>query len=62
MTARISAHFGDRVDISESYGDTTADVAPADWIALLTYARDNLGQQLSLGVRFSGLLLEEDNQ
>lgn len=25
-------------------------------------ARDNLGQQLSLGVRFSGLLLEEDNQ
>ncbi len=43
VTARISAHFGDRVDISESYGDTTADVAPADWIALLTYARDNLG-------------------
>ncbi|MEV4074773.1 NADH-quinone oxidoreductase subunit C [Nonomuraea fuscirosea] len=43
VTARISAHFGDRVDISESYGDTTADVAPADWIALLTYARDDLG-------------------
>ncbi|PRX61408.1 NADH-quinone oxidoreductase subunit C [Nonomuraea fuscirosea] len=43
VTARISAYFGDRVDISESYGDTTADVAPADWIALLTYARDDLG-------------------
>ncbi|MEV5496969.1 NADH-quinone oxidoreductase subunit C [Nonomuraea fuscirosea] len=43
VTARISAHFGDRVQISESYGDTTADVAPADWIALLTYARDDLG-------------------
>ncbi|GAA1610479.1 hypothetical protein GCM10009733_003360 [Nonomuraea maheshkhaliensis] len=44
VTARISAHFGDdRAQISESYGDTTVDVAPADWIALLTHARDNLG-------------------
>ena len=39
----IAERFGDRAQISESYGDTTVDVAPADWIELLTYARDDLG-------------------
>ncbi|WP_308193343.1 NADH-quinone oxidoreductase subunit C [Nonomuraea sp. MG754425] len=38
----IAAHFGDRVQITESYGDTTIDVAPADWTDLLTYVRDTL--------------------
>ncbi|WP_344491215.1 NADH-quinone oxidoreductase subunit C, partial [Nonomuraea monospora] len=41
-TAAITTHFGDRAQISESYGDTTIDVAPTDWLALLTHVRDAL--------------------
>ncbi|MEU6788108.1 NADH-quinone oxidoreductase subunit C [Nonomuraea angiospora] len=40
---QVQARFGDRAEISESYGDTTIDVAPADWIELLTFVRDDLG-------------------
>ncbi|MGW4960609.1 NADH-quinone oxidoreductase subunit C [Nonomuraea sp. NPDC004186] len=39
----MEARFGDRAEISESYGDTTIDVTPADWIELLTFVRDDLG-------------------
>ncbi|MER6004489.1 NADH-quinone oxidoreductase subunit C [Nonomuraea angiospora] len=40
---QVEARFGDRAEISESYGDTTIDVTPADWIELLTFVRDDLG-------------------
>ncbi|MEV4291186.1 NADH-quinone oxidoreductase subunit C [Nonomuraea bangladeshensis] len=43
MTDLLARHFGDRAAITESYGETTVDVAPADWIELLTFARDDLG-------------------
>ncbi|MGV9302127.1 NADH-quinone oxidoreductase subunit C [Nonomuraea sp. NPDC003727] len=36
----LSAHFGDRAQLSESWGERTVDVAPADWIELLTFCRD----------------------
>ncbi|MGW4472984.1 NADH-quinone oxidoreductase subunit C [Nonomuraea sp. NPDC004354] len=36
----LSAHFGDRARLSESWGERTVDVAPADWIELLTFCRD----------------------
>ncbi|WP_262379304.1 NADH-quinone oxidoreductase subunit C [Nonomuraea sp. PA05] len=41
-TAAITTHFGDRAQISDSFGDTTIDVAPTDWLALLTHVRDAL--------------------
>ncbi|MEU7893430.1 NADH-quinone oxidoreductase subunit C [Nonomuraea sp. NPDC049152] len=37
----LSAHFGDRAQISESWGEQTVDVAAADWIELLTFCRDS---------------------
>ncbi|SEG73293.1 NADH-quinone oxidoreductase subunit C [Nonomuraea solani] len=40
---RVAERFGERAQITESYGDTTIDVAPADWIELLTHVRDDLG-------------------
>ncbi|QYC38124.1 NADH-quinone oxidoreductase subunit C 1 [Nonomuraea coxensis DSM 45129] len=43
MSGPLARHFGDRALVTESYGDTTVDVAPADWIELLTFARDDLG-------------------
>jgi NADH-quinone oxidoreductase subunit C len=39
----VSERFGERAQITESYGDITVDVAPADWIELLTFVRDDLG-------------------
>ncbi|NJP95132.1 NADH-quinone oxidoreductase subunit C [Nonomuraea sp. FMUSA5-5] len=43
MRASLAESFGDRAQVSESFGDTTIDVAPADWLALLTHVRDTLG-------------------
>ncbi|MEU6715934.1 NADH-quinone oxidoreductase subunit C [Nonomuraea sp. NPDC046802] len=39
---RFASHFGDRAQLSQSYGDITVDVAPTDWLELLTFARDDL--------------------
>lgn len=33
--------FGSRVVISESFGETTADVGPGDWLEVLTFCRDH---------------------
>ncbi|UBU13964.1 NADH-quinone oxidoreductase subunit C [Nonomuraea gerenzanensis] len=41
-TTAITEHFGDRAQISQSFGDTTIDVAPTDWLALLTHVLDAL--------------------
>lgn len=41
--ARFGARFGERAQVSESFGDTTVDVAAGDWIEALTFARDDLG-------------------
>ncbi|TDD23364.1 NADH-quinone oxidoreductase subunit C [Nonomuraea diastatica] len=43
MSARIAERFGGRAEVTESYGDVTVDVAPDDWIELLTFVRDELG-------------------
>ncbi|NUP66856.1 MAG: NADH-quinone oxidoreductase subunit C [Nonomuraea sp.] len=43
MSTAVAARFGERAQISESYGEVTVDVGPADWIELLTFARDDLG-------------------
>ncbi|AQZ67272.1 NADH-ubiquinone oxidoreductase chain C [[Actinomadura] parvosata subsp. kistnae] len=43
LRASLAESFGDRAQVSESFGDTTIDVAPADWLALLTHVRDSLG-------------------
>ncbi|MDH2428960.1 NADH-quinone oxidoreductase subunit C [Sphaerisporangium sp. TRM90804] len=43
MRAAVERRFGQRAEISESFGEITVDVAPADWIELLTFARDELG-------------------
>ncbi|MER6943901.1 NADH-quinone oxidoreductase subunit C [Nonomuraea sp. NPDC000554] len=37
----LAARFGERVRISESFGETTVDVAAADWIEVLTFVRDS---------------------
>ncbi|WP_066361038.1 NADH-quinone oxidoreductase subunit C [Herbidospora mongoliensis] len=37
----ILDEFGSRVVISESFGETTADVGPGDWIEVLTFCRDD---------------------
>jgi NADH-quinone oxidoreductase subunit C len=42
-TAAVAARFGERAEVTESYGEITVDVGPADWIELLTFARDDLG-------------------
>jgi NADH-quinone oxidoreductase subunit C len=33
--------FGERVSVSTSFGETTVDVATADWIEVLTFLRDS---------------------
>lgn len=43
LAERLADRFGERARVTESYGDTTVDVEPADWIELLTFARDDLG-------------------
>ncbi|WP_336209618.1 NADH-quinone oxidoreductase subunit C [Nonomuraea sp. LPB2021202275-12-8] len=43
MTGFPAGRFGDRAEITDTFGDTVVDVAPADWIELLTAARDELG-------------------
>ncbi|GAA5085904.1 NADH-quinone oxidoreductase subunit C [Thermocatellispora tengchongensis] len=43
LMERLAAHFGERVTLSESFGEVTAD-APAElWPDLLRFARDELG-------------------
>ncbi|MBB5075430.1 NADH-quinone oxidoreductase subunit C [Nonomuraea endophytica] len=37
--------WGERAQLSESYGEHTVDVAAADWTEALTYARDELGYE-----------------
>ncbi|MGW7485101.1 NADH-quinone oxidoreductase subunit C [Nonomuraea muscovyensis] len=37
----LSARFGERVQVSESFGEITLDVAAGDWIAVLTGLRDS---------------------
>ncbi|MFC4112828.1 NADH-quinone oxidoreductase subunit C [Nonomuraea zeae] len=41
----LAERFGERAQVTDSYGDTTIDVGPADWIELLTYVRDDLGYE-----------------
>ena len=41
--ARLADHFGDRAQVTESYGDTTVDVEPSGWTDLLHFVRDTLG-------------------
>ncbi|MET9063505.1 NADH-quinone oxidoreductase subunit C [Streptosporangium sandarakinum] len=36
----LLARYGERVQVSESFGETTADVPPGDWTDLLEFARD----------------------
>ncbi|MEV4062054.1 NADH-quinone oxidoreductase subunit C [Nonomuraea dietziae] len=36
----LAERFGDRVQVSESWGERTVDVAAGDWIELLTFCRD----------------------
>ncbi|GAA2394968.1 hypothetical protein GCM10010404_60490 [Nonomuraea africana] len=36
----LAERFGDRAQVSESWGERTVDVAASDWIELLTYCRD----------------------
>ncbi|MEU4542058.1 NADH-quinone oxidoreductase subunit C [Nonomuraea dietziae] len=36
----LTERFGDRVQVSESWGERTVDVAASDWIELLTFCRD----------------------
>ncbi|GAA3472287.1 NADH-quinone oxidoreductase subunit C [Nonomuraea roseola] len=36
----LAERFGDRAQVSESWGDRTVDVAASDWIELLTFCRD----------------------
>ncbi|MEU9887091.1 NADH-quinone oxidoreductase subunit C [Sphaerisporangium sp. NPDC051011] len=43
MRAAIEERYGARAEISESFGEITVDVAPGDWLDLLTFARDDLG-------------------
>jgi NADH-quinone oxidoreductase subunit C len=35
--------FGERAQITDTFGDTVVDVGPDDWIELLTFVRDELG-------------------
>ncbi|MEV4159645.1 NADH-quinone oxidoreductase subunit C [Nonomuraea dietziae] len=37
----LAERFGDRVQVSESWGERTVDVAASDWIELLTFCRDS---------------------
>ncbi|WP_214409849.1 NADH-quinone oxidoreductase subunit C [Sphaerisporangium fuscum] len=43
LKAAIEERYGPRAGVSESFGEITVDIAPADWIDLLTFARDGLG-------------------
>ncbi|MFC4058802.1 NADH-quinone oxidoreductase subunit C [Planomonospora corallina] len=40
IVALIEERYGSRAQVSRTYGETTVDVAPGDWIGLLTSARD----------------------
>ncbi|MEU8148702.1 NADH-quinone oxidoreductase subunit C [Nonomuraea sp. NPDC052129] len=37
----LEERFGERVSVSTSFGETTVDVATADWIEVLTFLRDS---------------------
>ncbi|MET8139579.1 NADH-quinone oxidoreductase subunit C [Sphaerisporangium sp. NPDC005288] len=43
MRAAIEERYGDRAELSDAFGQLTVDVAPGDWVDLLTFARDGLG-------------------
>ncbi|MFC4529969.1 NADH-quinone oxidoreductase subunit C [Sphaerisporangium dianthi] len=43
MKAAIAERYGERAEVSDSFGRLTVDVGPADWVDLLTFARDALG-------------------
>ena len=43
MTAFAAGPLEGRAEVTDSYGDTVVDVAPGDWIELLTHVRDALG-------------------
>jgi NADH-quinone oxidoreductase subunit C len=43
MRAEIEARYGGRARLSESFGELTVDVDAAEWVGLLTFARDELG-------------------
>jgi NADH-quinone oxidoreductase subunit C len=43
VRAAVEERYGERATVSHSFGQITVDVAPADWIDLLTFARDGLG-------------------
>lgn len=41
--AALAERFGEQARADTSYGQTTVDVPPADWVGALTLARDELG-------------------
>ncbi|SDG45743.1 NADH-quinone oxidoreductase subunit C [Sinosporangium album] len=43
MRAALEERYGSRVRLAESFGETTADVEPADWYGVAEFARDTLG-------------------
>ncbi|MGI5268622.1 NADH-quinone oxidoreductase subunit C [Nonomuraea sp. CA-218870] len=43
MTGFPAGPLAGRAEVTDSFGDTVVDVAPGDWIELLTYVRDELG-------------------
>ncbi|GLW08773.1 hypothetical protein Misp01_39030 [Microtetraspora sp. NBRC 13810] len=43
MRDRLLDRYGSRAELTESFGELTADVGPQDWLDLLTFARDDLG-------------------
>ncbi|GAA1505751.1 hypothetical protein GCM10009677_42670 [Sphaerisporangium rubeum] len=43
MRAAVEERYGARATVSDSYGQTTVDVGPADWLDLVSFARDGLG-------------------
>src|SRR5690606_20193874 len=43
VTAFAAGPLEGRAEVTDSYGDTVVDVAPGDWIELLTHVRDALG-------------------
>ncbi|WP_327088026.1 NADH-quinone oxidoreductase subunit C [Nonomuraea sp. NBC_01738] len=43
--ASLAERFGERAQVTESFGESTVDVAAGDWIELLTFLRDDLGYE-----------------
>ncbi|GII93500.1 NADH-quinone oxidoreductase subunit C [Sinosporangium siamense] len=43
MRAALEEKYGSRVEVSEAFGQITAEVAPDDWQALAEFARNDLG-------------------